>query len=299
MQVSLIGTGLMGTPMIERLLEMGYEVIAFNRTKAKLDPLKKLGAKMMRNASDAIQASSITILMVTDYAAIREMLSSSRDRSLLQDRTIVQMGTIAPSESRILAEKVAEEGGEYFEAPVLGSITEARAGRLLVMIGASESQFQRWKKLLSAFGPDPILIGPVGQAATVKLALNQLIASHITAFSLSLGLIQRSRVNVDDFMKILKKSALTAPMFERKLPRLRDRQYDNPNFPTTHLLKDVNLVIQEAISAGLLTTGLEGVQTLLEQTLDKGLRDVDYSSIFETIVPHKINPISPSEMPSQ
>lgn len=285
MKVSLIGTGLMGSPMIERLLEMGHEVVAFNRTKAKLDPLKKLGAKVVENASDVIQASSITILMVTDYAAVREMLSSIKGRASLQDRIIVQMGTIAPSESRILAEKVAEEGGEYFEAPVLGSITEARAGRLLVMIGALEPQFQRWKKLLSAFGPDPILIGSVGQAATVKLALNQLIASHITAFSLSLGLIQRSGVRVDDFMGILKKSALMAPMFEKKLPRLLERQYENPNFPTTHLLKDVNLVIQDAKLAGLETTGLEGVQALLEQALAKGLRDVDYSSIFETIAP--------------
>ena len=285
MRVSVIGTGLMGKPMVERLLDQGHEVVVWNRTREKMKPLETRGAKVASTASEAIQDSHLTILMLTDAQAIREVLSASVQEGGLGQRAIVQMGTIAPSESRAIAHEVQERGGRYVEAPVLGSITEARKGTLLIMVGGEEAVFDEWQGLLSCLGTQPRWVGPVGSASMLKLALNQLIASHISAFSLSLGLIQRSGCRVEDFMEILKQSALVAPMYEKKLPRLRDRQYDNPNFPTTHLLKDVNLVIQEATLAGLATTGLEGIRTLLEETLEKGLRDVDYSSIFETIVP--------------
>ena len=98
------------------------------------------------------------------------------------------------------------------------------------MVGGTQDQLHRWGPVLQSLGQEPRLVGPVGQAAALKLALNQLIAAEITAFSLSLGLIQRSGVSVDLFMSILKESALFAPVFEKKLPRLQQRQYDHPNF---------------------------------------------------------------------
>jgi 3-hydroxyisobutyrate dehydrogenase len=271
--------------MVERLLDQGHEVVVWNRTREKMKPLETRGAEIASTAPEAIQDSPVTILMLTDVQAIREVLFASVQEVDLDQRTIVQMGTIAPSESRAMAHEVQERGGRYVEAPVLGSIGEARNGTLLIMVGGEDAVFKQWQSLLKCLGTQPKWVGSVGSASMLKLALNQLIASHISAFSLSLGLIQHSGCRVEDFMEILKQSALVAPMYEKKLPRLRDRQYDNPNFPTTHLLKDVNLVIQEATAAGLATTGLEGIRTLLEETLEKGLRDVDYSSIFETIVP--------------
>ena len=86
-------------------------------------------------------------------------------------------------------------------------------------------------------------------------------------------------------MSILKTSALYAPAFEKKLPRLLARHYDQPNFPTSHLLKDVNLFVDEAQQHGLNVAGITGVRAILEQTIQKGYRDADYSALFESIRP--------------
>ncbi|HXH86519.1 MAG TPA: NAD(P)-dependent oxidoreductase, partial [Nitrospira sp.] len=190
-------------------------------------------------------------------------------------------------ESRTIQHEVKGCGGSYCEAPVLGSLAEAQAGTLFVMVGATEEQFARLSPLLRSLGREPRLIGPVGTAAALKLALNQLIAAEMSAFALSLGLVQRSGVSVDTFMAILRESALFAPTFDKKLPRLLKRDYRQPNFSTRHLLKDVALFLQEAGGRGLSTGGLEGIRPILEETIAQGLGEVDYSAIYERINPRE------------
>jgi 3-hydroxyisobutyrate dehydrogenase len=167
----------------------------------------------------------------------------------------------------------------------LGSIPEAKAGKLIVMVGGSPEQFQRWLELLQHFGSEPLLIGSVGAAAAVKLALNQLIASLTAAFALSLGFIQHQGTDVELFMQILRNSALYAPTFDKKLQRMLERNYSNPNFPTKHLMKDTDLFISEAKSVGLNISTIEGVRKILEMALNKGLAEEDYSSLFSAINP--------------
>jgi 3-hydroxyisobutyrate dehydrogenase len=184
-----------------------------------------------------------------------------------------------------LNEQVIASGGEYLEAPVLGSIPEAVSGGLIVLVGSSPEQFEHWSGLLRCFGPEPLLIGPVGQASALKLALNQLIASLTAAFSLSLGFVQRKGIKVDLFMKILRESALYAPTFDIKLQRMLERDYSNPNFPTRHLAKDIDLFLSEAKGMNLQSAGLEGLDRLVKMTLDDGMSDMDYSALFNTINP--------------
>ena len=286
MQVSLIGTGLMGTAMAERLLTKGHDVVVYNRTEEKCAALQQRGALRARSAAEAIEASQCTILMLADASAIRGTLFASRKPNF-QNRIIIQMGTIAPSESIAFGREIRTGIGDYFEAPVLGSIAEAKAGRLLVMVGGKAEHVERWHEVLKCFCEKPLLVGAIGQAAALKLALNQLIAAHITAFSLSLGLIQRSGVEVETFMNVLRQSALMTPMFEKKLPRLLTRDYAHPNFSTRHLLKDVELCLKTARDANLATPVLAAIRRILEETVGQGLQDVDYSSLYETVVPEK------------
>lgn len=289
MQVSLIGTGLMGTAMAERLLTLGHDVVVYNRTEEKCAALQQRGALRARSAAEAIEASQCTILMLADASAIREALFASRKPNF-QNRVIIQMGTIAPSESIAFGQEIRTVIGDYFEAPVLGSIAEAKAGRLLVMVGGKAEHVERWHEVLKCFCEEPLLVGAIGQAAALKLALNQLIAAHITAFSLSLGLIQRSGVEVETFMNVLRQSALMTPMFEKKLPRLLTRDYAHPNFSTRHLLKDVELCLKTARDANLATPVLAAIRGILEETVGQGLQDVDYSSIFEAVVSKEPSP---------
>ena len=284
MQVSLIGTGLMGTAMAERLLTQGHDVVVYNRTEEKCAALQQRGALRARSAAEAIEASKCTILMLADAPAIREALFAS-GKPDFQNRMIIQMGTIAPSESIAFGQEIRTGIGDYFEAPILGSIAEAKAGRLLVMVGGRAEHVERWHEVLKCFCEKPLHVGAIGQAAALKLALNQLIAAHIAAFSLSLGLVQRSGVEVETFMNVLRQSALMAPMFEKKLPRLLAHDYAQPNFSTRHLLKDVELCLNAAQDANVATPVLAAIRGILEETVGQGLRDVDYSSLFETVVP--------------
>ena len=208
MRVALLGTGLMGRPMAERVLALGYPLVAFNRSRKKADLLLSSGAAIAASAAEAIAASECVILMLTDEAAIRGVLFDSKPAPDLQDRAVIQMGTISPSESIAFESEVTGQGGEYLEAPVLGSIPEARAGELLVMVGGSKQQFDKWSNFLECFGSEPLLIGEVGKAAAVKLALNQLIVSLTAGFALSLGFVQSLDIEVQLFMKILRQSGL-------------------------------------------------------------------------------------------
>ena len=285
MRVAFIGTGLMGQPMAERVLTAGYEMVAFNRTRGKAEPLESLGAKIAQSAKQAIDFAECIILMLTDAKAIQEVFFKKSKEPDLRDRTVIQMGTISPAESIGLREQILQRGGDYLEAPVLGSIQEARAGNLLVMVGAAKSQFEHWSGFLKCFGPEPLMIGEVGKASALKLALNQLIASLTASFALSLGFVQRQGVEVDLFMKILRQSALYAATFDKKLMRMLDRDYGNPNFPSKHLLKDVELFRNEGEKVSLELSTIQGILRLLSLTLEKGFADSDYSALFEAVSP--------------
>jgi len=287
-KIGFLGTGLMGLPMAQRLLAANIELVAYNRTPEKLAPLKSAGAAIATRADEVLAACECIILMLTDASAIRDVLLSPATRQHLAGRTIIQMGTITPTDSKQIQQEVMAAGGDYLEAPVLGSIPEAQAGKLIVMVGSSPAQFQQRSSLLQNFGSEPLHIGAVGSAAAVKLALNQLIASLTSAFALSLSLIERQGIEVEIFMQILRQSALYAPTFDKKLQRMLDRNYDNPNFPTKHLLKDTNLFISEARSLGLNVNHLEGVRQILEIAIAQGLADTDYSALYSAIAPSDI-----------
>ncbi|MDY7021671.1 MAG: NAD(P)-dependent oxidoreductase [Cyanobacteriota bacterium] len=284
MKIGLIGTGLMGQPMALRLVEANFEVIAYNRTASKLESLKRSGVQVADSPQSLIAASRCIILMLADGLAIETVLLSLESQHKLLGKTVIQMGTIAPQESRSIAEQVTKLGGEYLEAPVLGSIPQVKAGTLQVMVGATEAQFEQWKQLLATFG-EPMLIGSVGAAAATKLALNQLIAALTSAFGLSLNFVQHQGADVEKFMQILRESALYAPTFDKKLQRMQEGNYANPNFPTKHLLKDTNLFLKEATTLGLNASSLEGVKSLIEVALELGKADDDYSALFEGIKP--------------
>jgi len=285
MRIAVIGMGLLGRAVAKRLHDQGHAVTIYNRTVAKTEPLRVRGLTVALSPAAALATADCALLFLTDAAAIRSVLFESTPREALRNRTIIQMGTISPEESRALLDSVTAAGGDYCEAPVLGSIAEAKAGSLIVMVGGTPAQLDRWHPVFRSLSSAPALIGAVGQAATLKLALNHLIAAELAAFASSLGLIQRSGVSVEQFMGILKTSALFAPAFEKKLPRLLARTYDNPNFPTTHLLKDVNLFAGEAQHHRLPVTIVESLRSVLEETIKRGYGEGDYSALFETLNP--------------
>ncbi|MGE5457297.1 MAG: NAD(P)-dependent oxidoreductase, partial [Methanococcaceae archaeon] len=170
------------------------------------------------------------------------------------------------------------------EAPVLGSIPQAKEGKLIVMVGGAKELFEQFKTLFEAFGPEPLYIGQVGKASALKLAFNQLIATLTAAFSLSLGIVQKENIEVEQFMSILRKSALYAKTFDVKLNNMLNDNFSSVNFPAKHLLKDINLTLNMTDDLKIDSTVLQAVAKILEKTLDLGNAEKDYSVLYDSVV---------------
>lgn len=284
-KVAVLGIGLMGNKVARRLAEEGCQVAAWNRSSSKAAALSEAGISVHQSAEDAIRVSDILVLMLSDASAIQAVLLSSDKPVDLQNKVVIQMGTIGPKESCDIADKIKAAGAEYVEAPVLGSQPEASKGALLIMVGSeTQPESSRAWPVLALLGKEPMHMGAVGTAAATKLALNQLIASLTVGFSTSLGLLQRNGADIDKFMGILRGSALYAPTFDKKLQRMLDRDYANPNFPTKHLLKDIRLFTGEAEKVNMDTNLLQGLEAVIASTVDRGLADTDYSAVHDGVI---------------
>ena len=279
--VAVLGTGLLGTAIAQRLLNVGIDVHIWNRAQERSRGLIEAGAQALNSPSEAPRSCDSLITVLRDGPVTEAVLN---DIGPLDGSTLITMGTVGVTESQALAAQAAQQGGQYLEAPVLGSKPQALNGTLLVMAGGEAQVFKEQQPLLAHLCQDPLLVGPVGSGAATKLALNQLIASLTHSFSLSLQLIQRAGVPVETFMAILRPSALYAPTFDKKLQRMLDHTYADPNFSTALLRKDLRLFLEEATTAGLQDRGLSGLLSLLEQAKDTDLDEQDYCALHELTV---------------
>lgn len=281
MNIAFLGTGILGFPMAVRLAEYGHQVTAFNRTLSKAAPLKDSGITIASSPAEAIQTAECIILVLTDRAAIDQILFG--DENDLTDKTVIQMSTISPRDSVDLQKKVYHLGGEYFECPVLGSRNEAANGSLILLVGSTPEKFNIWSDFLTVFGPQPRHIGEVGKAAALKLSLNYIIAAHAVNFSTALGMIEKNDVDTEIFMDILRESSLYAPMVDKKLTNWLQRSYDQPNFPAKHLLKDIRLIAEELQKKGIKDNMIVQIEKLYASACDQGLGDKDYSVVYNII----------------
>jgi len=282
--VSLLGTGLLGAPIAFRLASTGLDVTVWNRTAAKAGRLREAGLAVAPSAAEALRASPVAVLMLADGPAIRQTLLAPETSGALPGRTVVQMGTIGPEESRGFAAEVSAAGGEWVEAPVLGSIPQADAGTLQVMFGGTEAQLARLEPLLSRLGRDVRRVGDVGKAAALKLALNQLIGSLTAAFAASLAYVRAEGLDPEGFMDVLRPSALYAPTFDKKLGRMLGRDYGNPTFPLRLLRKDLDLFVRSARAAGVEPGVAEAVLEAAGAAAGRGHAEDDYSAVAEGVV---------------
>lgn len=285
MDIGIIGIGLMGKAFVKRFLSQGYTVRVFNRTLQNVNDLPD-EVVVCDTADELISASNNIILMVSNADAISGILELEKEKNL-QGKTILQMATISPTQTKAIGEAISSQGGDYLEAPVLGSIPEAKSGTLIIMAGGSKAVFENALPTLQVLGAAPRYIGETGSAAALKLAMNQLIASLTAGFSLSLGYAIENGVDTDMFMETVRDSALYAKTYDKKLQKYLDRDFGAANFSTQHLLKDIRLFIDDAKAAGLNTDVLEGIERITSMSVENGMALMDYTSIYQTINPDK------------
>lgn len=286
MKLAVIGTGLLGREIAIRLQDRHFAVSVWNRSPEKANALATVGITPCKQVADALANSDAALLLLSDAEAIRAVLwpTEGAEPPALADRILIQMGTIAPQESRALGRDVERAGGQYLEAPVLGSLPEARSGKLIVMAGGELGLYERCLPIFEALSEQPQRIGEVGQGAALKLAMNQLIIGLTTTFSYSLGLVRDEGIDVEQFMGLLRQSALYAPTFDKKLDKYLSHDYGQANFPLKHLSKDLALFRSVAEQSTMDTTPLAPLETILERALEHGLGDLDYSALYEALV---------------
>jgi 3-hydroxyisobutyrate dehydrogenase len=280
----------MGRAFVERFLSQGHTVSVFNRTREAVKDLEESGVSVCDSVDELVDSSDIVILMVSNADAIRGVLSldqPAEQAPALEGKIVLQMATISPGQSIAIEDAVTSRGGRYLEAPVLGSLPEARAGSLIVMAGGPQAVFEEALPVLQVLGSAPRYIGQTGSAAALKLAMNQLIAALTAGFSLSLGYARKHGVDTDLFMDTVRESALYAKTYDKKLDKYLSRDFGKANFSTRHLLKDIRLFIDDARAAGLNTAALEGIEQITRQTVEEGYDVMDYSSIYQAIDPEE------------
>jgi 3-hydroxyisobutyrate dehydrogenase len=282
--LTFIGLGNMGGPMALRLVGAGVPLTVHNRTRARAEALRQAGARVAEDLEEAVSAGEGVFLMLTDAPAIDAVLDAPGVESALRGRTLIQMGTIAPEQSRGLSRRLEALGAAYLEAPVLGGVNEAARGGLLAMLGGEPEVVRRWNPVVRLMASQSWHVGPAGQAALLKLALNQLVASMTTAYALSLAMVERGGVPPETFKDVLGQTGLYASTFEKKYTRMLGRQFD-PQFSTRLVLKDVELILQAATSLGLDTVALEGTRALAQRALALGLGELDYSALYAAVNP--------------
>jgi len=273
----------MGTAIAGRLHTQGFTVAGWNRSQRSPDAMADLGIATATDA-DIASAADVLVLTLSDAEAIAQTLFQEPGFDL-EGKLVVQMGTILPSQSRDLEARIVQAGGTYLEAPVLGSLPEARSGRLIVMAGGNAEAYDRGLPLLRALSESPRLIGGTGKGAALKLAMNQLIAGLTAAFSASLGLVRAEDIDVAVFMELLRGSALYAPTFDKKLAKMLEHDYARPNFPLKHLIKDSRLFERAADEHGIDTRVIDALAELFEAGARAGHADEDYSSLYEVVNP--------------
>lgn len=286
MKLAVIGTGLLGREIAIRLQDRHFTVSVWNRTPDKANALATVGIRPCATLGEALAGSDAALLLLSDAAAIRAVLwpTDGSEQPALADRILIQMGTIAPSESRALARDVERAGGQYLEAPVLGSLPEARSGRLIVMAGGELGLYERCLPIFEALSEQPQRIGEVGQGAALKLAMNQLIGGLTATFAYSLGLVRDEGIDIEQFMGLLRQSALYAPTFDKKLDKYLSHEYGQANFPLKHLRKDLGLFRHVAEQSTMDTAPLAALESVFQRAIEHGLGDRDYSALYEALV---------------
>ena len=275
--IALLGTGLLGTAVAQRLLGQGHQLRVWNRTPAKTAGLVDAGASLIGALKGAARGCDTVITVLRDGPCSAEVIA---ELGQLDGAVLMGMGTMGIGESRGLERQVQQQGGAYLEAPVLGSKPEALKGTLLVMAGGNEATFLRQQPLLADLSLEPRLMGPVGSGMASKLALNQLIASLTHGFSVALRLIQAADVPAKDFMEVLRPSAVYAPTYDKKLERMLSGHYSNPNFSTALLRKDLALFLRESESLDVNAAGLSSLLGLLDQA-NSALDELDYCALHQ------------------
>ncbi|HEY3331554.1 MAG TPA: NAD(P)-dependent oxidoreductase [Capsulimonadaceae bacterium] len=284
MKVAIIGTGVMGAPMVERLLAAKHEVHVFNRTRHKAAPLEALGATVCDSPALATADSDLVISMVTDGDALVEVALGDNGilPALRSDAVHCDMSTITPEDATRIHALYADASKRYVQAPVLGNKKHIADGKLLVFAGGADGDIDTCERALSAFACEVRRFPTPAQAAAAKLSCNMMIGQMILGLGQSLVFAKKSGLDPGIMLEIIMASNLAAPMYANKGKTIAARDF-TPNFFVRHMLKDLDLAARSGDVAGIKQPMNEAARQLFQKAAASGLGDQDYSAVVKVL----------------
>jgi len=223
-RVGFAGLGAMGAGIAQRLLDAGFDVVGWNRTKAKAQPLLDAGMGWADTPRELAASVDVLFTMLTNTAAI-EATAEGEDGVLagLRPGTVwADISTIAPDVSVALAGRVEETGARFLDCPVSGSPATLAAGQMSVMVGGERAAFDHVAGVLHSIGPKVTYIGPNGQAILTKVAINLALVVSVTAFAEGVALVEKAGVERAAVVDAVLKSVIASPVIGYRAPLLLD-----------------------------------------------------------------------------
>jgi 3-hydroxyisobutyrate dehydrogenase-like beta-hydroxyacid dehydrogenase len=282
--LGFVGLGVMGGGIARRLLDSGYPVTGWNRTKEKARPLLDAGLGWGDSPREVAARSDVVFTMVTDTAAIGAVTDGPDGilAGLGPGKVYVEMSTASPANVRRLADRVAEVGAHLLDAPVSGSVATLEQGKLSVMVGGDEDVFERVQPVLQAIGSRVFYVGPSGSAVTMKIATNLSLAVQMLAFSEGVLLAEKSGIPRERAVEVMLGSVIASPMVTYRGPFVLG-QPDEAWFDVSMMKKDLGLALElgRQLDVPLPTTAV--TNELLTAARGMGLGKNDFSIVFEVL----------------
>jgi 3-hydroxyisobutyrate dehydrogenase-like beta-hydroxyacid dehydrogenase len=274
----LIGLGNMGTAFAERLLDGGYDLLVYNRTAAKADPLAARGAAVAGTAADLAERVDVVLTSLPNDEAL-ESVAEEIVGSMRPGGVLVDMSTVSPGASARVASLADEASVDYLRAPVSGNPTVVRAGNLSFIVSGPRETLHRVEPILKAIGPTVQHVGDGEQARIVKLAINLVIGGLAELMAEAMVLAEASDVSRKDILEVMGSSAAGAPFVQYKTePLLRDDF--SATFTTALMEKDIDLILDAAKQAGVELPVAQEMKSLLRATAEAGYADDDFMALF-------------------
>lgn len=279
-----IGLGVMGSRMVNRLLDKGHTVTGYNRTRSKAQWLIDRGMRWADSPREVVEAAGITLSMLTDSAALEEVVAGPGGvlAGIAPGKIFIDMSTVSPAISRELADRVRAKGGEMVDAPVSGSVITLEQGKLSVMVGGRPDTFEVVKPLLLDLGPKVTHVGANGLALVMKIATNLSLAVQMLAFSEGVLLAEKSGIARETAVDVLTHSVIGSPMVQYRGPfvlKMPDEAWFNVNM----MQKDMLLALELGRQVNVPLPTTSATNQLLTAARGLGLAERDFAIVFEVL----------------
>jgi 3-hydroxyisobutyrate dehydrogenase/2-hydroxy-3-oxopropionate reductase len=251
--VAVVGTGRMGSALARSIARAGHDIVLYNRTRARCDPLAaELRGRAVDSPAEAAAAADVTITMLADDAAVRAVYTG--DDGLIAgahaDGVLVDMSTVLPGTIRSVEADVRATGSGVLDAPVSGSVTLAESGGLTLMVGGTDADLERARPALDAVAKAIFHLGPLGTGSAMKLAVNVVIFGLNQALAEGLVLAEAAGIDRAVAYDVIATGAAGAPYVGYKRAQFLDSENAPVAFSLALTEKDLRLITETAEALG-------------------------------------------------